>query len=260
MYLVNSLIIFSISNDLTQMVNFPTWIPDSHSPAFLDFFLSSDTGICSALGFPPLGNSDHVVVLVSIDFLSNSQQDARFNCMPYDYSRADWDDLHDHLRYVPWEDIFKLGASAAASEFCEWVQVGIDVYIPHRKYQVKPHSSPWFSAACATAIVYRNHFFVCTKRINLLNPKESSSMLVIVVKGFLKLTNLHMLIKQKNPSLLRNLAVGTFGELQIVFSAKVNLLCLLHLIKENGLLENFLRTQTLIIFISLYLLSLLELI
>ena len=45
------------------------------------------------------------------------------------------------------EDIFKLGASAAASEFCEWVQVGTDVYVPHRKYQVKSHSSPWFSAA-----------------------------------------------------------------------------------------------------------------
>ena len=55
---------------------------------------------------------------------------------------SDWDGLRDHFRDVPWEDIFKLGASAAASEFCEWVQVGTDVYIPHRKYQVKPHSSP----------------------------------------------------------------------------------------------------------------------
>ena len=79
--------------------------------------------------------------------------------MAYDYSRAGWDGLRDHLRDVPWEDIFKLSASAAASEFCEWVQVGIDVYIPHRKYQVKPHSSPWFSAACVAAIVHRNHFF-----------------------------------------------------------------------------------------------------
>ena len=74
-------------------------------------------------------------------------------------SCADWDGLHDYLRDIPWEDIFKLSASAAASGFCEWVQVGIDVYIPHRKYQVKPHSSPWFSAACAAAIVHRNHFF-----------------------------------------------------------------------------------------------------
>ena len=30
---------FSVSNDITQMVNFPTWIPDchSHSPAFFEF-------------------------------------------------------------------------------------------------------------------------------------------------------------------------------------------------------------------------------
>ena len=84
--------------------------------------------------FPPLGNSDHVVVSVSIDFPTNSQQDALFHRIAYDYSRA-------------------------ASEFSQWVHVGIDVYIPHRKYQVKPHSSPWFSAACAAAIVHRNHFF-----------------------------------------------------------------------------------------------------
>ena len=69
------------------------------------------------------------------------------------------DGLCDHLRDVPWEDIFKLSASTAASEFCESVQVGIDVYIPHCKYQIKPHSSPWCLTACDSAIVHRNHFF-----------------------------------------------------------------------------------------------------
>ena len=86
------------------------------------------------------------------------KQDAPFHCMVYGCSCTDWDVLRDHLRDVPREDIFKLGASTAASEFCEWIQVGVDVYIPHRKYQVKPHSFPWFSAACAAAIVHRNHF------------------------------------------------------------------------------------------------------
>ena len=159
--LVNFVLIFFISNGLTQMVWFPTWIPDcdSHSPGLLDLFLSSDASISSTMAFPPLGNSDHVVFSVSIDFPTNSQWDAPFHHIAYDYSCADWDGLRDHLRDVPWEDIFKLGASAAASEFCEWVQVGIDVYTPHRKYQVKPHSSSWFSAACAAAIVHRNHFF-----------------------------------------------------------------------------------------------------
>ena len=90
---------FSISNDLTQMVNFPTRIPDcdSHSPALLDLFLSSDTSICSTMAFPSLGNSNHVVVLVSIDFPSKSQQDALFYRIVYDYSRSDWDGLHEHL-------------------------------------------------------------------------------------------------------------------------------------------------------------------
>ena len=65
---------FSIPNDLSEMLNFPTRIPDSdsHSPALLDLFLSSDASICSTMAFPPLGNFDHVAVSVSIDFPSYS--------------------------------------------------------------------------------------------------------------------------------------------------------------------------------------------
>ena len=82
---------FSISNDLTQMFNFPTRVPDcdSHSPALLDLFISSEASICSALAFPPLRNSYNVFVSVSIDFPSYSQWDAPFRRIAYDYSRAD---------------------------------------------------------------------------------------------------------------------------------------------------------------------------
>ena len=70
-----------------------------------------------------------------------------------------------------------------------------------------------------------------------------------------------MLLKQKSPSLPRNLALGTFDELLVVFSTKVNLLyllystdqrcCLLHQIKQNYLLKTFPRTLILISGISL---------
>ena len=74
---------FPTSNDLTQMFNFPTWIPDCdfNSSGLLDLCISSDSSICSTVTFPPLGNSDHVVVSVSIDFPSNSQWDALFHRM-----------------------------------------------------------------------------------------------------------------------------------------------------------------------------------
>ena len=152
---------FSISGDFTHMVNFSTRIPgfDSHSPALLDFFLLTLVFILQWLSLH-WKLLKHVVSVSIIDSPLNSKQDTPFHRIAYDYSCADWDGLCDHFRDVPWEDIFKLSAaSAAASEFCEWVQVGIDVYIHHRKHQVKVHSSPWFSAACAAAIVHRNHFF-----------------------------------------------------------------------------------------------------
>ena len=69
------------------------------------------------MAFLPLANSDHVVVSISIDFPINSKQDTLFHCMAYDYSHGDLDGLHDHLRDVPREDIFKLSASVAANEF-----------------------------------------------------------------------------------------------------------------------------------------------
>ena len=58
-----------------------------------------------------MGKSNHVFVSVSIDFPSNIKQDVLFHPIAYDYSCADYS--------------------------C----VGTDVYIPHRNYQVEPHSS-----------------------------------------------------------------------------------------------------------------------
>ena len=118
---------FFVGKKYAQMVNFPTRIPDcdSHRPALLDLFISFDASICSAMAFPPFGNSDHVVVSVSIEFPINLKRDAPFHRKAYDYSRADWDGLRYHLRDAPWEDNFKLSASTAANEFYEWVQVGI---------------------------------------------------------------------------------------------------------------------------------------
>ena len=116
---------FSTPNNLIQIVKVATAIPDhdSHSPALLGFFFFFSF---LTLIFVPQWLSLHWKILIM------------------QLSRADSDGFRDHLRDVPWEDIRRLGASAAASELCELVQVGIVVYIPSCKYQVKHHSCPWF--------------------------------------------------------------------------------------------------------------------
>ena len=74
--------------------------------------------------FPPWGNSD--LLLSKFPSTSHQTQNGMTHfIVQLMYSHAEWDDLLDHLRDVPWEYIIKLGASAAASEFCEWVQAGI---------------------------------------------------------------------------------------------------------------------------------------
>ena len=115
---------------------------------WISFFLDS----------PPLRNSDHVVVSISTDFSSNTKQDFPAS------SHSLWLFSFRLGRSLWWFEIFSLwrylSSAAAATEFCEWVQFGIDVYFPQHKYQVKARTSPWFSAACAAAaLACRNHFF-----------------------------------------------------------------------------------------------------
>ena len=72
-------------------LNFATWILDSgsHSPALLDFFLSSGASICSTMACPSLQNADPVVVSVFIDSPLNSKGDALFYRIAYDYFQVD---------------------------------------------------------------------------------------------------------------------------------------------------------------------------
>ena len=83
-----------------------------------------------------------------------------------------------------------------------WVQV--------RKYQVKPHSSPLFSAAFAAAIAHRNHFFHLYQNDKSSESKVKFRQASNHCKRVLEAAKLaKMLIKQKSPPLPRNLALRT---------------------------------------------------
>ena len=60
---------FSISNNLTQIIDFPARILDFVQFALSHLFLSFDCSICSTVAFPALENFDQFVVSISIDFL-----------------------------------------------------------------------------------------------------------------------------------------------------------------------------------------------
>jgi len=161
---------FAVANSLTQLVDFPTRFPDreDQSPYTLDLFLTSNPGICKVSAHYPLGTSDHAVVCATISLEGKAAQESPYHRTLFSYERADWDGFRDLLRDVPWNKIFQKNVSAAASEVISWLEAGIDAFVPKRKYQVKPHSSPWFSPACSAAIAHRNHYYHAYQRDNSL--------------------------------------------------------------------------------------------
>ena len=100
-----------------------------------------------------------MVVSVDVKFVVKSTNEHPYYRTVYSHDKAGWDGPRDHLRDVPWLDIFKHDATYASKKITEWVEIGIDCYIPDIKFQLKPHSSPWFTPSCAAVIVHRNHYF-----------------------------------------------------------------------------------------------------
>ena len=96
-----------------------------------------------------------MVVSGDVKFVVESTNEHPYHRNVYSYRQADWDGVRDHLRDVPCLDIFKHDATFAATEISEWVEIGIDCYIPHRKFQLKPQFPQWFTP-CAAAIAHRN--------------------------------------------------------------------------------------------------------
>ena len=94
-----------------QMFNFPTQIPHL---TLIYLFLLTLVFVLQLVSF--IRKFRSCCCLSFYWLASNSKRDSA-----YDYSYTDWDGLCDHLKDVPWQDIFKSGTSVAATEFCEQV-------------------------------------------------------------------------------------------------------------------------------------------
>ena len=99
------------------------------------------------------------MVNVEIHFSINSSHEPTIHRKLFSYQHGDWDNFRDLIRDFPLEHISNLDAEECAKDIASWLHMGIDAYIPSRKYQVNPHSSPWFCPAIVAAIAHQNHYF-----------------------------------------------------------------------------------------------------
>ena len=102
------------------------------------------------------------------------------------------------------------------------------MYISLIMYQVKPQLSPLFSAACAAAIIHRNHFFRLHQQNKSSDLKVKFRQASNRCKIVLEAAKLAYATKTREYITSQKRGSRDFGELLTVFSTKVNLLYLLY--------------------------------
>jgi hypothetical protein len=166
---------FSILNDLVQLVQLPTRIPDrpGDSPNILDLFLTSNPSPYTVKLLPPLGSSDHLLISVSCPFNSNLPRErasASTKRHLWHFGAANWSDLQTYFFDFPWNDYCfgGRGPSECAERITEVILSGMEAYIPFSFPSTK-QNKPWFNSNCTQAIHRRDTAFRNYRR--LLTPE-----------------------------------------------------------------------------------------
>ena len=146
---------FYLSNDLEQLVQHPTRIPDrlGDTPNILDLFLTSNPSAYAVELFPPLGSSDHRLISASCPISPVPPQDPPKKRCLWHFASAQWDNLRSYYADFPWNDycFHDRDASRCAERITEVIVSGMETFIPH-SFSSPKSNKPWFNSACSRAI------------------------------------------------------------------------------------------------------------
>lgn len=151
---------FAITNSFTQLVNFPTRIPDriGDTPQTLDLFLTTHPTPYTISSFAPLGSSDHCIITCSAPLLS-TQPPQHSRRVFWRYSSADWEGLRQFFGAYPWESCISDNPSMFAEKLTDIIRDGMAQFVPHFSKPGKRTSPEWFNHACNRAVRKKNTLF-----------------------------------------------------------------------------------------------------
>lgn len=152
---------FAIINSLEQLISDPTRVPDRDGDRAntLDLFLTSHPAIYQTPSVSsPLGLSDHCLITLTHDSQQLPKQ-PQSRKLVFFYDKTDWDSLRDFYATVPWASCFSDDPNSTADQITEWIQCGIDSYVPSSFKPGRPNSPKWFTADCQRAVLRKNQAF-----------------------------------------------------------------------------------------------------
>lgn len=116
----------------------------------LDLLMSDFPGPVNVNILPPLGKSDHVVIVAELKHAVS--REPRVKRTVWRYAQADWDRLNHFFRSQDWETVLSADVDLSTSRMTAVILAGMERFIPSRVLSSRPSDPPWWTPECTTAI------------------------------------------------------------------------------------------------------------
>jgi len=145
---------FCALHHLNQHVKEPT-----RGSALLDLVISDFDNV-RAITDPPLGRSDHAVVVT--DITTSTVREPRTRRQVWRYCHADWDRMNAHLNSLNWDALLSKDVDTNCSNVANAILAAMNKFIPSKLLVCRPSDPPWWSPECTDAVkakqrAWKNH-------------------------------------------------------------------------------------------------------
>ncbi|XP_065190752.1 uncharacterized protein LOC135821682 [Sycon ciliatum] len=128
----------------------------------LDLVMSDVPGNIISTLYPPLGQSDHAVVIT--DFELTPHRDRPTARTVWRYQHADWDRLRAFYRDTDWTEIITDEPDTTCNLVTQRIIKGMTRFIPSKVLKTKPTDPVWWTPECSAAVAAKRHAWRSLRR------------------------------------------------------------------------------------------------
>ena len=137
------------SYGLSQHVHFPT---RGCNP--LDLVISDCPTPVSVTVHPPLGRSDHNVIIADFSRYSPHHQPKTARTV-WRYHQADWGRFRHYLKEFNWAEVIQDDAEEACSELSAVIRKGMNQFIPSKELWTNSSNPSWWTPECSQVVALK---------------------------------------------------------------------------------------------------------
>ena len=121
----------------------------------LDLIMSDHAAPVSVTVNPPLGRSDHAVLIADFLCLGPHQEPATSRTS-WCYHKADWPRLRHYFRSTDWSTVLGEDADTACEKLTSIVHQGMNRFVPSKSYVIRTTDPTWWNSTCAEALARKS--------------------------------------------------------------------------------------------------------